>query len=104
MNIVQIAWIIIATIASTSVNFTIKNYVLTKKTIFIVISLLLYLVIFMAYVEIMNKYPMSWLLPLAFASLIFVSISGALFYNEKLKPINIVGMIIGIFSMFLVVR
>ena len=102
MTITQLFWLIIATVSSVWANLTIKKYVLTDKSLYLVATMLLYIVILMAYIEIMTHYPMSWLYPITFISLIFVLFSGVLMFDEKIRPINIFGIILGLVAIYLV--
>jgi len=122
MKITGIAWIIIVTFVSAISMIAIKKYVLSASNdkllyrnnfanfsikeshFYIVATIVLYLVLFIGYAEILSKYPMVWIYLIWFASMVFILFSGALIFGEKLKPINIVGIVLGLVAIFLLIK
>lgn len=97
-------WYIITLVASATSMITLKKYVLSHNFFFAFLTLLLYLLLFFGYIKILNSLPMHWLYPLLFISMVFILFSGYFFYGEKIKPINIIGILLGIIAIYLVIK
>ncbi|XWV26843.1 membrane protein [Tupanvirus soda lake] len=113
-------WFLVIAIASTVSTLTLKKYVQTRNIsntltcapltklrqshMYMIMTFVLYLVLFVGYGEILDKYPMHWIYPIWFASMVFLLFSGVMFFDQKLNPANIIGIIIGMVAIYLLVK
>lgn len=115
MNVTIIFWFLITIIAGSLMMILIKKYADSKSTrqiycyqiperyIYTITILLVALVLFLGYSEIVSKYPMHWLFPIWFISMIIILFSGVLLYGQTLKMINVFGIILGLVAIILLV-
>lgn len=99
-----IMWLIITTIALTLPIIFVKRYINSYNKYNLIIAILLYIVLVIGYAKVLQRYPIHYMYPLWFISMIIALFSGVLFFGEKMKAINIIGIILGLFSMYLVIK
>lgn len=99
-----LVWLIILTIAITFPIIFVKKYVHTKNMCYIIIAIIIYVIAVIGYSVVLQKFPVYYMYPVWFISMIIVLFSGVLFFGEKMKMINVVGVVLGLFSMYLVIK
>jgi multidrug transporter EmrE-like cation transporter len=122
INIQTLLWFAITILASAMSTLTLKKYVvssfnqnllkcspfsnlgITNHQMYIVITFLFYVILFIGYSEILAIYPMHWIYPIWFLSMIFILFSGVIFFNEKIKFVNIIGIILGMLAIYLLIK
>lgn len=104
MDVSTIIWLIIIIITLTLPIIMVKKYLQTSNVCYIIITIVLYTILTFGYVYILKVYPIYYLYVPWFISMALVLFAGVLLFNEKMKPINVAGVIMGLVSMYLVVK
>jgi multidrug transporter EmrE-like cation transporter len=102
MDINNIIWIIVAVISASVQVASVKKYTKTNQMSWILVSILASLFLILAYVKTFNGQKISIIYPLIkILCIIFVIITGVIFFNEKLSMKVIGGVIFGVISIYL---
>lgn len=104
MEAADITWFIIITIALTIPIILIKKYATTENNFYLILAILCYVVLVYGYARILKKYSIYHLTPVWLLATVFALLAGILFFSEKIKPINIIGIILAIVAIFLITR
>lgn len=104
MEISTIIWLIIIIITLTLPIIFIKKYLQNPNVCYIIIAIVLYIILAISYVYILQVYPIYYLYAPWFISMALVLFAGVILFDEKMKTINVVGIILGLISMYLVVK
>jgi hypothetical protein len=98
----KIGCILIAAVSASIPLFLIKKYSETKKTILILFSLICYLVLIQSYIYLLAVSSISTIYPIIKVVSDLIVISGGIFlFHEKLNIYNYLGIILAIFSIYL---
>ena len=104
ITVIEIIWFIITIIAAALPFITFKKYTLTHNKEYLVITILIGIILLIGYINILERFPIYSLYPIWFISMLIVLFSGPLLFGEKLKLINVIGIIIGMVGIFLLVK
>ena len=104
MNILLIIWLGIIIIALTLPVIMVKKYIRTKNICYILFAIFVYIVVVIGYSYVLQHCPIYYLYAPWFISMTLALFAGVIFFDEKIKPINVVGIMLGIFSMYLATR
>ena len=95
-------WIIIATIIALLPVILIKQYIATKNIIFLIISLIAYIILMTCYIKIFSSGDMSSIYTiLQILQILVVIIFGVIILKEPITVNKIVGIILSIISITL---
>ncbi|ANB51037.1 hypothetical protein [Powai lake megavirus] len=97
-------WIlyILTAIVSAIPLFMIQKYINTNNYLFLIVSVLLYLILIALYIAILKGNQMSTIYPLTkILSIVIVVAFGYLFFGNKLCTKQVIGIIIGIVGIYL---
>uniref|UniRef100_A0A6G6ACD3 Membrane protein n=1 Tax=Borely moumouvirus TaxID=2712067 RepID=A0A6G6ACD3_9VIRU len=98
----KIFWYLIAAIISAIPIPIIQKYVDTKNKFYLFLAMLFYLILVLIYAQVLQSTQMSIAYPLIkFLSIILVVVFGVLFFNNKLSTKQIIGILIGGVSLYL---
>ena len=80
----------------------IKQYTLTKDFIWIILSIISYLILVYTYVKILENDNMSVVYPiLKIVSILIVVFSGVIIFGDKLDQRSIIGILLGIIAIYM---
>jgi len=103
-------------LASISILSAVLAQILIKKTtffqfadrkwfVFIFLSILLYAITFFTQTFVVRMFPISKILPVsAIAIMILIFISGIIFFGESVNSKQIIGIVLGVLSIFLILN
>lgn len=98
----SLLWFIIAVLFSSIPLFLIKKYIETKNVWYIVTATLIYVSLVFLYYKLLVDYNMSKVYPLIkVVSIIIVVCFGVFLFDEKVSIYNIIGIILGLGSIYL---
>lgn len=98
-------WIVIVVLADTIPLPLIKAYVKSNNYLYLIISILLYIILIYTYIKLLLTYNVSSLYPtLKIFSILVVVGYGILILKEKLHLLNYIGLILGILAIFLLLK
>lgn len=104
MEINKIILSIIIIVCLTVPIFLIKAFNANNNYTFILIASIFNIIMFFAYSQLLRDTAIYLLFPLWMISSIIVLIAGVFVYHEPMKPINCIGIIVGIVAMFLIAK
>ena len=104
MELSIIVWFIILTIVLTLPVILIKKYIATKKIWYILFAFIAYIIIIIGYTNVLTKYSIYHMTPVWFISMVLAIFAGIFLFSEKIKIINIIGVVMGLVAMFLITR
>jgi multidrug transporter EmrE-like cation transporter len=98
----KIGWVLMAAASASIPLMLMKKYTETKKTILILFSLICYLVLIQSYIYLLATSNISTIYPIIkMVSDLIVIPAGIFLFHEKLNVYNYMGMILAIFSIYL---
>lgn len=96
------SWFIIAVLTSAIPIPLLKKYNETSDPKYIMISSILFLVLILAYVNLLRNSNMIAVYPFVkISSIILVTITGVLIFSNKLTPKIAIGLVLGLISLYL---
>jgi hypothetical protein len=104
MEITDIVWFILVTIVLTFPIIFIKQYIVTKNFIYIVLAIIFYIILVFGYAKLFQKYYIYHMIPVWFISMVLVLLAGIFIFSEQIKIINIIGIILGLVAMYLIIK
>ena len=104
MNVSTIAWFIIIIIALTLPVIVVKKYITTNNYCYLILAIIIYTIVVFGYANILSQYPIHYMFGPWFISMALALFAGVLLFDEKIKPINIVGIVIGFVAIYLVLK
>lgn len=102
MNIHNLIWIIIAAICAAAPVTFVKNYTENKNYFWIILSIISYIILILAYSIIFYKNNMIIIYStVKILSILFVVLFGVLIFKEKINLKEGIGILLGIISIYL---
>jgi len=97
-----IYWYVVATIVALLPIYLIKQYTVNKNINYLLLTMVLYLVLMIAYIQIFQQHQVSSSYTvLQIAQILIVCLMGLLIYGEPITWSVVVGLISGIVSIYL---
>jgi multidrug transporter EmrE-like cation transporter len=98
----KIGWILISSASASIPLMLMKKYIETKQMMLIILSLICYLVVIQSYIQLLATCNISTIYPmLKIISDLIVIPAGVILFHEKLNFYNYLGIILGVFSIYL---
>ena len=97
-------WIIIATIIALIPILLIKNYIITKNFNYLIFALIAYIILIICYINIFSNNVISTYTILQILQILAMVIIGIILYKENINFTKIIGLILGIISIYLLYK
>ena len=98
----NIGWILVAAVSASVPLILIKKYIETTKIIFIILSMICYLLVIKSYLQLLTSSNISTIYPMIkIISDLIVIPAGIFIFHEKLNLYNYLGIILGVSSIYL---
>jgi drug/metabolite transporter (DMT)-like permease len=81
-----------------------ENIVRVAFSVYIISGILLYVIATVIFLFLLNKYPISLIVPLSSISFIFTMIAGIVIFKEQVNYINWIGAIVILIGVFLITK
>jgi|SRR5271156_4561266 len=95
-------WYLVAAMAAALPVPLVKKYNDTNNKIYLLVAIILYMVLITAYVYILKTHEMATIYPfLKILSIIIVVFVGIIWFNDQLRPKDIIGIILGLVALYL---
>jgi multidrug transporter EmrE-like cation transporter len=95
-------YVIIASLTAISTAFLIKKYTKTHENIYIILTIIAYLILLITYIKIFSEKEVSTMYTiLQIIQILIIIIIGFIFFDEKLNTTKVIGFGSGILSVYL---